>query len=227
MMDSCLQDARSVLQNEQRTLEWLRNKTATIPHLRDLYCSAADSLLRFNRDEGMQVFLRWEVLHTNGDALDLHIGGLIQLENAVIDNATYYLCIAHGHTDQSRSRVLRKFHFDYANSSVRGTRQSSVFHLQYAGKLPSHLRDRYDDAHLDSWLEEPRIFFLPMSLSLIMHMAFREFPDEYTNRLCEDGEWRSVFVQRDQQSLVVPFLEKCLSDLNVGKKLLWEAACEP
>ena len=228
-MDTCLQDAASVLENERCTLEWVRNKTAKIRNLNDLFQSAEQAYYRFDASQGMRVCLKWPVLHEvgNGNVLWIHIGGLIELDNSTIENVTYYLCISREEQGSGKNRVLRKFHFDYANSAIRESRRSSVFHLQYAGELPPELKNEHDYDHLDPWFEEPRVFFLPMSLSLVLHMAFREFPDEDTDKLCEDGYWRSRLVKRDEKYLIVPFLKECLSVGEDKKKLLWDSACDP
>lgn len=226
MMDTCLANAPAIIENDRRTLDWVRNKAATIPSLHSLFASADESMRRFDSRFGTNSYLTWSVLHESGDGsvLRLHVGGLIQLLDNVIDNVSYCLCVA----DDEKKRVLRKYHFDYANRAVRGARRSATFHLQYGGKPLPQMGAEYDHDHMDGWLEEPRMFFLPMSLSLVLHMAFREFPDEYTNRLCEEGEWRSIHVHRDQTCLIVPFLDKCLNIANdANKKLLWDAACEP
>ena len=208
-MDSCLQDYSRILQYEESTLRWIRNKTAKIPSLSHLNETATDAVYKFDKSFGMNVYLAWSVVHEGceGRILDLHVGGLIQLEGDAIVNTSYYLCII----DDTNKKVLRKYHFDYANSTIRQQRRSSVFHMQYAGKLAPELPEDCDAEHLDSWLEAPRIFFTPMTLSLVLHMVFREFRDEYTDRLCEDGEWQSVFVHRDQNSLILPFFRSCMN----------------
>jgi len=229
-MDACLEDAASVLDRERQTLEWIRNKSATIYRLVELYNSAEEACRRFDTRAGMGVYLKWPVdlRGRRDDSSWIHVGGLMHVRDGVIDNMSHYLCVTRGEASSQRQRVLRKYHFDYASRDIRTQRRSSVFHLQYPGKLPPELKGGYDDGHLDSWLEEPRIFFMPMSLSLLLHLAFREFPNEYTNRLCEDGEWQSVHVHRDQTCLIVPFLETCVSVASdTKKKLLWDAACEP
>jgi hypothetical protein len=231
MMDACLQDAEAVLERERRTLEWVRNKAVKIQNLVDLYNSAEAACRRFDKQSGMGVYLRWQVTSGEHSQFWMHVGGLIRVDDGVIDNMSYYLCVTRADQDSQKQRVLRKFHFDYASPRIRDQRRSSVFHLQYPGNLPPEMKgDDSDDRmeeRMDAWLEEPRIFYLPMSLALVLHLAFREFPDQYTNRLCEDGEWQSVHVHRDQKSLILPFMEKCVAiAADPKKKLLWDVACQ-
>jgi hypothetical protein len=80
--------------------------------------------------------------------------------------------------------------------------------------------------HLDGWLETPRIFFMPMSLSLVLHLAFREFQDDSTDKLCEQMEWQSIHVRSAQNGLVAPYLEKVLHLVALPKaRPLWDTAC--
>jgi hypothetical protein len=232
MMDACLQDTEAVLERERQTLLWVRNKATKIQRLFELSRSAEDACRRFDKHAGMGVYLRWQVTSEEHNHFWIHVGGLIQVSDGAIDNMSYYLCVTRASDASDVQRHLRKYHFDYANPRVRAKRRSSVFHLQYPGKLPGELKgDDFDDEteeRMDAWLEEPRIFYLPMSLALLLHLAFREFPDQYTNRLCEDGEWQSIHVHRDQQCLILPYLEKCVEvAASPKKKLLWDVTCEP
>jgi hypothetical protein len=64
--------------------------------------------------------------------------------------------------------------------------------------------------HMHVRLSEPRIFFWPMSLALLIDMALREFPDQDSTRFREDSYWRGLI--RKQETLVLrPFFEKCLA----------------
>jgi hypothetical protein len=225
MMDACLHDSAQVIENERRTLEWVRNKAATIQNLHDLADIASEACRKFDPQFGMNVHLQWQVPYDD-HIFDIHVGGLIKLADHSIDNMSYELCVTREIDGSGRHRVLRRYHFDYANKQVRANRTSSVFHLQYSGKLSPQIVGDYEADHMDSWLEEPRLFYFPMSLSLVLHMAFREFPDIYTDKLCDDGAWQSVFVRRDQDCLIVPFLDTCLNKARIGKKILWDAACE-
>ena len=177
------------------------------------------------------MYLKWQVARGGNRHAPfwIHVGGVIGVnKDSVIDNMSYYLCVTRDKADSQKQRVLRKYHFDYASAESRAKRRSSVFHLQYGGKLSPEMQGEYEDGHMDVWLEEPRVFYLPMSLSLLLHMAFREFPDQYTKKICEDGEWRSIHVHRDQTHLIVPFLETCVSIAKDRKKnLLWDSACAP
>ncbi len=59
------------------------------------------------------------------------------------------------------------------------------------------------------WLSEPRVFFWPMSLALLVDMTLREFPDSDSLRFRQTREWRGIV--RNQEILVLrPFYEKCV-----------------
>jgi hypothetical protein len=58
-------------------------------------------------------------------------------------------------------------------------------------------------------LSEPRVFFTPMSLALMLDMTLREFPDPASTKFRATGEWRGIV--REHESLVLlPFFEKCV-----------------
>ena len=140
-MDACLPDPKTILKHDRSTLDWIRQKTASIPNLRPLYESANNAILKFDSQFGMRVWLNWSVLHGHkgGRALQLHVGGLLERTHAAIDNMSYCICVI----DEDGTRVLRKYHFDYANPEIRAKRSSPTFHLQYSGSLPSEIRDSY------------------------------------------------------------------------------------
>jgi hypothetical protein len=65
-------------------------------------------------------------------------------------------------------------------------------------------------------LSEPRIFFCPMSLALLIDMALREFPDQDSTKFRADSYWRGLV--RDQEALVLrPFYGKCLDVITDTK----------
>jgi len=221
---SCMADLQALLGREKETVEWLRNKTATIGNLHELYLSADNALLRFRKQFGMSVQLTWPVTHESGGGriLWLYVGGLIEWRKGVI-NASYFLCVAADVSGGSKKHVLRKYHFDYAAPVGTRNRPHPVFHLQYPGTLSSELAPELDDGHMDAYFEEPRVFCSPMSLALVMHMAFWEFPDECTDRVRKDGYWLNSILTRDQQCMWLPFHRKCVTLMN-NRKILLDAA---
>ena len=223
-MHTCMADLPAFLRREKGSLQYLRDRAANIRNLQDLYLSAYDALIRFKEDMGMSVILRWPVIYgsDSGRVLWLYVGGLIESCSGVT-NVSYFLCVAEDASNGNRKRVLRKYHFDFADPTGKRRRPHPVFHLQYPGTLPAGLEPELDDRHMDGWLEEPRVFCGPMSLALVLHMAFREFPDEDTERIRNDGTWLREILKRDQECIWRPFYEKCVSLIDNRKIVLDEA----
>jgi hypothetical protein len=134
-MEACLDDVSAVLDREFEALKWLRSNSAGVRALKELYDSAEKAVFSFKKEHGMSAHLQWSVMHADdADAiLEIHVGGLIELKDEAIDNMTYSLCVVRK-TAQDK-KLIRKYHFDYANRTIRASRRSSVFHLQYGGKL--------------------------------------------------------------------------------------------
>jgi hypothetical protein len=144
-------------------------------------------------------------------------------ENGKYDDVSYCLCIC-----RLRAKslpILRKFHFDVAikrdNQGAR-TQEHPICHLQYGGEMipymetiglrPQQLEKMYP------WLSEPRIFCWPMSLALLVDMAFHEFPDQRSTAFRASSEWRALI--REHETLVLrPFYEKCVEVIADKRKL--------
>ena len=223
-MHTCMTDLPAFLRREKDSLQYLRDKAATIGNLGQLYLSAANALVRFREDMGMSVLLQWPVLHepSGGRILWLYVGGLIE-QCGNVTNVSHFLCVAQDAPSGETKRILRKYHFDYADPAGKRRRPHPVFHLQYPGSLPPGLASELDDGHMDGWLDEPRVFYGPMSLALVLQMAFWEFPDEYTDRIRKDGYWLGKILRRDQECLWRPFHEGCASLIASNKIVLDEA----
>lgn len=112
--------------------------------------------------------------------------------------------------------ILRKFHFDVTVASSLGSSRRQAHptcHLQYCGKMLPYMSQlgcrssQLDQMH--ARLSEPRIFYWPMSLALLIDMALREFPDQDSTKFREDSNWRGLV--RGQEELVLkPFYQKCV-----------------
>src|ERR1700674_483956 len=134
-------------------------------------------------------------------------------------NITHCLCVLRLRAG-GKFTILRKFHFDVTagNEESGGRMQRHPrFHLQYCGKmLPYMDRMGVDKSQLDQLhpsLSEPRVFFMPMSLALMLDMTLREFPDAASAKFRATGEWRGIV--REHESLVLlPFFEKCVKGIN-------------
>jgi hypothetical protein len=150
--------------------------------------------------------------------LRLTLAALIGLKNGSYSNVTYCLSVC-----RLRSlSILRKFHFDITvsdDTSNPRSQQHPQCHLQYCGKmLPQMTEMGCRPTQLDPLyprLSEPRIFFGPMSLALLIDMALHEFPDDRSKKFRASSEWQNLV--RSQETLVLqPFYNKCLD--VIGKK---------
>ena len=153
--------------------------------------------------------------------LRLTLAALIGLRNGSYSNVTYCLSV---HRLRSLN-ILRKFHFDVTISdevSNPRLQQHPQCHLQYCGNMlpqmttmgcrPTQLQ------HLYPWLSEPRIFFGPMSLALLIDMALHEFPDDRSKRFRASSEWKNLV--RSQETLVLqPFYQKCVDVIGKNQSL--------
>jgi hypothetical protein len=148
----------------------------------------------------------------------LTVSSRIELENGSFTNVTYCLsvCKIQSTVPSARVTILRKFHFDVTVANRFGghrRQQHPQCHLQYCGKMVPYMATvgcratQLEQMH--PWLSEPRIFFWPISLALLIDMALREFPDQGSAKFREDSYWRGLV--RSQESLVLrPFYEKCV-----------------
>ncbi len=157
----------------------------------------------------------------------LTISALIDVSNGAFANVTYCLsvCRIQASTPQARLTILRKFHFDVAVHSALAPHQLQQHprcHLQYCGEMVPYMETvgcrstQLEQMH--PWLSEPRIFFWPISLGLLIDMALREFPDQDSAKFRSDSYWRGIV--RKQEALVLrPFYEKCVEVIKDNKGL--------
>ncbi len=151
--------------------------------------------------------------------LRLVVAARIELtKNGSYSNVSY--CLAVG---RIRGSILRKFHFDVAVSndiSQRRLQQHPQCHLQYCGEMVPHMvtvgfrQTQLEQMH--PWLSEPRIFFWPMSLALLIDMALHEFPDPRSAKFRKAPEWQGLV--RKQEALVLRrFYGKCVEVIDNTK----------
>jgi hypothetical protein len=136
-------------------------------------------------------------------------------------NVSY--CFAVGRIRAKHPSILRKFHFDVTISDDRSQRrlqQHPQCHLQYCGEMiPDMAKVGFRQTQLDQmhpWLSEPRIFYWPMSLALLVDMALHEFPDPRSLKFRASNEWRSII--RTHEALVLQrFHEECIQVITGAK----------
>jgi len=155
----------------------------------------------------------------------LTVSVLIQVLDNAFTNITYCLsvCRIRPKSSEAKLTILRKFHFDVAvaGAGVAGRiQQHPQCHLQYCGEMVPYMASvGCRTAQLEKmhpWLSEPRIFFWPMSLALLIDMALHEFPDQDSAKFRSDSYWRGLV--RKQEALVLrPFYQKCVDVITDTK----------
>jgi hypothetical protein len=159
--------------------------------------------------------LYWNVVYNCKDCR-LFLGEIINNQeprnkSSKISDMSYYMCIVDG-TDKPK-KVLRKFHFDYVTGRAGQRERHPRFHLQYCGGLPLAMKNLGITDELMELLEPhvdgPRIFFTPMTLGLLMNMAFYEFPCDATEEIRKRGDWQNL-VRENEKRILIPFYQKCV-----------------
>ncbi len=155
----------------------------------------------------------------------LTVSTRIELKDRTFSNVTYCLsvCRIESTTPDAQLTILRKFHFDVAvadGSTHRQFQEHPQCHLQYCGEIVPYMTTvGFPATQLDQmhpWLSEPRMFFWPMALALLIDMVFHEFPDQHSAKFRADGYWRGLV--RKQEALVLcPFYEKCVEVIKDNK----------
>lgn len=220
----------ALIKSELTVLDHLMNN----PYITEKHSAFAQDAKKYysrNKDyrAGFQFFSYFDVCHsevtTKSGAsarqrnqkpnLKLVVAAKIELgERGRYSNVSY--CLAVCRIRAKRPTILRKFHFDITvagGNEQHRRQQHPVCHLQYCGELIPQMQNiGCEQAQLEPMhpsLSEPRVFFWPMSLALLIDMALHEFPDEGSKKFRRTPEWRGLV--RSQEKLVLrPFYEKCV-----------------
>lgn len=145
--------------------------------------------------------------------LRLVVAVIIERENvSLYGNISYVLVVCR--IRSKHPSILRKFHFDINSGTDPNRRQQQpMSHLQYCGGVFPYLgklglqKAQLQQLHMK--LSEPRIFFWPMSLALLIDMALHEFPDPRSEKFRATSEWRGI-IRASEKLLLKPFYEKCV-----------------
>jgi len=210
----------ALIESELRVLNYLRNDRFITERQSQFAQDAGMYYGRYRRDHShFEFFSYFDVTGAGSKQrkrmpdLRLTLAALIEAKkNGSYSNVTYCLSVC----KIRRLVILRKFHFDVTVTSdaVEHRRQEHPqCHLQYCGEMIPHMakmgcrQKQLEQMHPS--LSEPRIFFWPMSLALLIDMALHEFPDRHSANFRSSSEWRNIV--RAQESLVLrPFYEKCV-----------------
>lgn len=150
----------------------------------------------------------------------LALASLVEVESAnEYGNISHCLAVLRRRAN-GKYTILRKFHFDVSvgNEKPGGRLQRHPrFHLQYCGEMVPYMKGLgLSDTQLSQlhpWLSEPRLFYTPMSLALMLDMSLREFPDSDSAKFRATGEWRGI-VHEHESAMLSPFFQKCVEIID-------------
>jgi hypothetical protein len=205
--------------NELETLQYIKDSSVFQSYYPTFTNDASLSYFQLQKATSLNFASNLEVCldQKSGKKGDAHIGLNIRTKDNRYEQVSYSLAICLKRGDQYR--LLRRYHFDYAIPGISTRQAHPVFHLQYAGELFGHLKAlKIQHAHLDSWLSEPRLFFMPMTLAFLMNIVFKEFPDESAVAVIERSEWRDL-VRKNEKLLLVPYFRCCHNFINAINNL--------
>ncbi len=205
-MDIILPNYSKFVEIEQNTLVHLRNELAK----RKTFARAADDAYKALGSQDKHSFnfsTSWDIEYMNKNCR-IFLGALIQKYSSQdkICWMTHYLCIAEN--TGTTWEILRKFHFDY----VTEDKMHPCFHLQYGGELPPAMKvNGIEDKHIESLLpkvRQPRIFFTPVTIALLMNMLFYEFHSEDIDSIREGLAWQKI-IRENEKEILVRYYERC------------------
>ena len=220
-MENLLPSFKEFVALENKTLKFLHNnlsKWRTFAHLSGL----VQQRWSCSFQSKFQFLIHWDVNYINMDCR-LILGADIwkQKNGATISNASYCIFVVEG-TNKPK-KILRKFHFDYVTARLDQREPHPRFHLQYCGGLPPAAKTLGITNDLMTplypYVEGPRIFFSPMTLGLLMNMAFYEFPCDDTEKSRKSGEWQNL-VRENEKLVLMPFYKRC-AQLSGNKEFVF------
>lgn len=210
-------------ENELATLQYIKDNDIFWQSYPTLANDANQSFIKFQKAPSLSFSSSLEICldRKSGKVGVAHLGSDIVTKDDQYEQVSYSLAIC----SRDNERLLRKYHFDYALPDEKRRQPHPVFHLQYAGGLSGHLMVQIrEHKHIDSWLSEPRLFFMPLSLALLINVVLKEFPDGngINMRIIERREWREL-IKKNEKLFLVPYFRSCHNFMNsinnVGKLL--------
>lgn len=211
-MDNILKSYKEFLDIEYETLMLLRNKIS----VRRLFLHTAydaNKVLLFKNPKGFSFCTHWDIYYNNNECRVL-LGAIVRKSSSkdLILSMSHCVCITEGR--DLPTGILRKFHFDYVTEDEQKERTEPRFHLQYGGELPQEMEGRgITNEQILSLLPEvrqPRIFFWPMTIGLLMNMIFYEFPTGDSDHILKESYWQNL-VRQNERKILKPFYDRCAS----------------
>jgi hypothetical protein len=205
-------DFSSFIQNEFKTIGFLRNQPYLNENLTDLNIAANTFYdtynSRFNNKNRGQQSFNFEVkldLEIENEMRTVFLGANVGNN---YNEVAYQLAFCQKVDD---STLIRKFHFDY---EINARNLKPFYHLQYGGNLSSKMGEHILDAeNLQPWLSIPRISFAPINLALLLDLVFTEFKSVKTKSIIERSEWRDL-IKKNETFLLKGFYQNISSFFN-------------
>jgi hypothetical protein len=191
-------DAKEFLKREKKLLEYLRSRSTAC----EIALAAKKSFYNFG-DNGYTFQASWDV-GQGEKSLNITVAGDIELTKGEFSFFSYVLCVCKNNV------VLRKYHYDFECNQGK---DKPLFHLQYGGKPLPSLASYGGCEDLAPWLSEPRLFYTPMSLALILEQVFLEFPADVTTKIQKDNSWKG-HVRESQKAILAPYFEQCKNKID-------------
>ena len=197
-------NSSELLKLDQKLIDYLKGRTAVA----SIASSARDSYYKITKN-GYKFDATWSA----ADEFDITIAGQMEIDSKKqLTFLSYVFCVSR------EGYLLRKFHYDYEGG--RG-KNKPLFHLQYGGNPLPNLDGYGGNDFLISWLSEPRLFYTPMSLVLVLEQAFLEFPDDKTEKIRKDPNWKGHLLDA-QRTVLAPYFNLCLKKINDNERLYAE-----
>ncbi len=134
--------------------------------------------------------------------------------NGSFKNLCYYIAVA---DSNDKSRIQRKYHFDFVPEGTQTRTPHPIHHMQYCGKR-SALLEKHGCSinHMNPEVSQPRLSYLPMTLALVINLILLEYQCENTLRLLRDSQWRNL-IKKNEKFVLETFFINCQKFIDMGE----------
>ena len=222
-MDNLVPAYRALVQLEDKTLKFLHDVLSQ----REMFWHGEGQVKKYWSKPHPDCFsfsTYWDVIY-RCKGCHVFLGAVIKKRHGgeQVANSTYFMSIVE-RTNQ-RKRILRQFHFDYVTERQDRRQAHPRLHLQYCGRFPPAMTELgindEDMKLLQPDVDGPRIFFRPMTLALLMNIAFYEFPGGEIDEVRKRGEWQNL-VRENEKVVLRPFYECCARLAGKEKSIFFD-----
>ncbi len=201
-VDSEYPKPRDLINNEHETLQFILRNQVFRERFANLYSQASIATRGHKKNKSDALDFQSDIDITVGDkAYKAHIGANIKSKSNHFEMVSYSLCIS------LNSKIIRRFHLDYALPEMAKDEISPIFHLQYGGKtkdsIPGHTSNIQEDE-----LDLPKIFNFPITLAILLHLVLTSFPDTKILKLVATREWKNLLIENETK-VFKPYFGLC------------------